>query len=84
MPEQLTRHPEVTLQVLGSASGVQCAAGAKQEILTSCPPARFCKLPGGEMCVYGLPEARSMTQIRLRHPRGGGDPGRPGFPPTRE
>lgn len=62
MPEQLTKHPEVTLQVLQSA-GAQCGVGAKQEILTACPPARFCKLPGGEVCVYGLPEARQMTQV---------------------
>jgi hypothetical protein len=62
MPEQLTKHPQVTLQVLQSA-GAQCGVGAKQEILTACPPARFCKLPGGEVCVYGLPEAQQMTQI---------------------
>jgi hypothetical protein len=40
MPEQLTKHPQVTLQVLQSA-GAQCGVGAKQEILTACPPARF-------------------------------------------
>jgi hypothetical protein len=62
MPEQLTKHPQVTLQVLQSA-GAQCGVGAKQEILTKCPAERFCKLPGGEVCVYGLPEARQMTQI---------------------
>jgi hypothetical protein len=62
MPEQLTKHPEVTLQVLQSAGAV-CGAGAKQEILTACPPARFCKLPGGEVCVYGVPEAKQMMQI---------------------
>jgi hypothetical protein len=62
MPEQLTKHPQVTLQVLQSA-GAQCGVGAKQEILTACPPARFCKLPGGEVCVYGLPDAQQMTQI---------------------
>jgi hypothetical protein len=62
MPEQLTKHPEVTLQVLRS-SGARCAEGAKQEILTQCPPQRFCKLPGGEICVYGLPDASKMTQI---------------------
>jgi len=62
MPEQLSKHPQVTLQVLQSAGAV-CGAGAKQEILTACPPARFCKLPGGEVCVYGLPEAKQMTQI---------------------
>ena len=62
MPEQLTKHPEVTLQVLRSA-GASCGAGEPQQILTQCPPSRFCKLPGGEICVYGLPEARQMTQI---------------------
>lgn len=62
MPEQLTKHPDVTLQVLRSG-GAQCGAGAPQEILTACPAARFCKLPGGELCVYGLNEATRMTQI---------------------
>ncbi|RZU02126.1 hypothetical protein [Rivibacter subsaxonicus] len=62
MPEQLTKHPEITITVLKSA-GAQCAEGARQDILRACPAARFCKLPGGELCVYGLPEATSMTQI---------------------
>ena len=62
MPEQLTKHPEVTLTVLRS-SGAKCAEGARQEILTQCPAQRFCKLPGGEICVFGLPEASKMTQI---------------------
>ena len=62
MPEQLTKHPEVTLQVLRS-SGAKCGEGAPQEILTKCPSNRCCKLPGGEVCVYGLPEAPQMTQI---------------------
>jgi hypothetical protein len=62
MPEQLTKHPEVTLQVLRSA-GAQCGVGAPQAILTQCPAARFCKLPGGEVCVYGLQEAPRMTQL---------------------
>ena len=62
MPEQLSKHPEVTLQVLRSA-GAKCGEGAAQEILTQCPAARFCKLPGGEVCVYGLPDAARMTQI---------------------
>jgi hypothetical protein len=34
-----------------------------QEILTKCPTDRFCKLPGGEICVFGLPDAPRMTQI---------------------
>jgi hypothetical protein len=62
MPEQLTKHPQVTLQVLRSA-GARCGEGQPQEILTACPSESFCKLPGGEMCVYGLDQAASMTQI---------------------
>ena len=62
MPEQLTKHPDVTLSVLRSA-GAQCGAGVKPEILKSCPPSQFCRLPGGEICVYGLPDAGQMTQI---------------------
>jgi hypothetical protein len=61
MPEQLTKHPEVTLQVLRSA-GARCGTSAPQEILTRCPPERFCKLPGGEVCVYGFADAARMTQ----------------------
>jgi hypothetical protein len=62
MPEQLTKHPDVTLDVLRSA-GAQCGTGAPQQILKTCPTARFCKLPGGEICVYGLDDAAQMTQI---------------------
>src|SRR5688572_30103478 len=62
MPEQLTKHPEVTLKVLRSA-GAKCAEGAKQEILTQCPAERFCRLRGGEICVFGLSDASKMTQI---------------------
>ena len=62
MPEQLTKHPEVTLEVLRSA-GARCGEGLPQEILRQCPAPRFCKLPGGEICVYGLPEAGRMTQV---------------------
>jgi hypothetical protein len=62
MPEQLTKHPEVTLQVLRSAQA-QCGAGAAQDILRSCPAARFCKLPGGEICVHGVADAPRMTQF---------------------
>ncbi|HEX2543727.1 MAG TPA: hypothetical protein VHL79_02550 [Ramlibacter sp.] len=64
MPEQLTKHPEVTLQVLRS-TGAKCGEGAPQEILKQCPAERFCKLPGGEICVYGLPQAAQMTQVSL-------------------
>ena len=69
MPEQLTKYPEVTLQVLRSA-GAKCAEGAPQAILTACPKERFCKLPGGELCVYGLNDATKMTQITATEWRG--------------
>ena len=62
MPEVLTKHPDVSLQVLLS-TGARCSDGALQEILTTCPAERFCKLPGGEICVYGLGDAKQMTQI---------------------
>lgn len=62
MPEQLTKHPEVTLQVLRSA-GARCGEGAAQDILDRCPPERFCKLPGGEVCVLGIPQASQLTQF---------------------
>lgn len=62
MPEQLSKYPDVTLQVLRSA-GARCGEGAPQAILTACPTERFCKLPGGEVCVYGLSDAAKMTQI---------------------
>ena len=70
MPEQLTKHPEVTLQVLRSA-GAQCGTGAPPTILKACPAERFCKLPGGDICVYGLADARSSrlaTGRRLFRP----------------
>jgi hypothetical protein len=62
MPEQLTKFPEVTIHVLRSA-GAKCGDGSVQEILTRCPADSFCKLPGGEICVYGLADASKMTQI---------------------
>ncbi len=68
MPEQLTKHPEVTLQVLRSA-GAKCGEGTPQEILVKCPSARFCKLPGGEICVYGLTDASQMTQVSAQELR---------------
>ncbi|MBO4120747.1 hypothetical protein J5T34_08340 [Cupriavidus gilardii] len=62
MPEQLTKHPDVTLQVLKSA-GARCGTGETPQILKTCPAERFCQLPGGEICVFGLPDAGRMTQI---------------------
>ena len=65
MPEQITKHPEVTLEVLKSA-GAKCGEGAPQQILKKCPADRFCALPGGEMCVYGIDQIPKMTQISTR------------------
>jgi hypothetical protein len=62
MPEQLTKYPDVTLQVLRSAGAV-CGGGAPQQILKQCPAERFCSLPGGELCIYGTGELAQMTQL---------------------
>lgn len=63
MPEQITKYPDVTLQVLKSA-GAKCGEGAEQKILKQCPAERFCALPGGEICVYGIDDIENMTQIK--------------------
>jgi hypothetical protein len=62
MPEQITKYPDVTLQVLSEAGAV-CGKGAPQKILKQCPAERFCSLPTGEMCIYGLKDIPRMTQI---------------------
>lgn len=62
MPEQISKYPEVTLQVLGE-SGAVCGQGAPQNILKQCPRDRFCSLRSGEICVYGINEIPKMTQI---------------------
>ena len=65
MPEQITKYPDVTLKVLKGAGAV-CGEGAPQKILTQCPAERFCSLPTGEICVYGISEIPRMTQITLQ------------------
>ena len=62
MPEQITKYPDVTLQVLSEAGAV-CGKGAPQKILKQCPADRFCSLPAGEMCIYGIKDIPRMTQI---------------------
>lgn len=62
MPEQISKYPEVTLQVLRE-SGAVCGQGAPQTILKQCPRERFCALKTGEICVYGIHEIPKMTQI---------------------
>ncbi|MEW5848617.1 MAG: hypothetical protein AB2A00_07365 [Myxococcota bacterium] len=65
MPELLTKHPDVVIEVL-SESGAKCATGAPQKILKECPRDRFCALPTGELCVFGLEDKGQMTQISAR------------------
>lgn len=62
MPEQISKYPEVTLKVLKGAGAV-CGEGAEQKILKNCPAERFCGLPTGEICVYGLEQIPQMTQV---------------------
>ena len=62
MPELLTKHPEIALQVLKSAD-IQCGKGKPQKILTTCPQNQFCSLPGGELCIYGTNDLPAMKQI---------------------
>lgn len=62
MPEVLSRYPEVVIEVL-RGSGARCGPGQEQTILKACPPERFCSMPTGETCVYGLDEIGKMTQV---------------------
>ena len=62
MPEQISKYPDVTLQVLREGGAV-CGQGAPQKILKQCPRERFCSLKTGEICVYGINEIPKMTQV---------------------
>lgn len=63
MPEILTKHPTIVREVLESSPGVRCGRGLSPQILTTCPPKRFCRLPGGELCIYDLETMDQMIQI---------------------
>ena len=65
MPEQITKYPDVTLQVLREG-GARCGEGVEKKILKACPTERFCSLPTGEMCIYGIAEIPRMTQIAVK------------------
>jgi hypothetical protein len=65
MPEQISKYPDVTLQVLKGA-GARCGEGIPPKILVKCPSERFCALPTGEICVYGVKEIPQMTQITTK------------------
>ena len=62
MPELVTKYPELALKELKDAN-VPCGTGASQKILVTCPKDRFCALPTGELCIYGIKEVPRMTQI---------------------
>lgn len=62
MPEIISKYPEITIRVLEDG-GARCGAGEEPQILKTCPRERFCSLPTGEICVYGLNEIPRMTQI---------------------
>jgi hypothetical protein len=62
MPEQITKYPDVTLKVLRGVGAV-CGQGAPQKILKQCPADKFCSLPSGEMCIFGIGDIPKMTQI---------------------
>lgn len=65
MPEIISKYPETTIELLRDA-GARCGEGLQPKILTKCPPAQFCVLPTGEMCVYGLDAIPQMTQVTPR------------------
>lgn len=63
MPEQISKYPDVTIQVL-KGGGAKCGPGVEKQILKQCPSDRFCAFPSGEICVYGLEQIPNMTQIK--------------------
>lgn len=62
MPEVLTKHPDVVLEVL-KAEGAHCGIGVRPKILKECPQDKLCMFKGGELCVYGSTELGLMTQL---------------------
>jgi hypothetical protein len=53
MLELFSSSPDAALQMLRS-SGANC--GVPQDVPKSCPAERYCKLPGGEVCVRAVNE----------------------------
>lgn len=62
MPEIVSKYPEVVLQVLKEAH-ISCGQGMPQKILKDCPKDQFCSLPTGELCIYGVKQMTSMSQL---------------------
>lgn len=72
MPEQITKYPDITLEVLQGAGAV-CGKGAPQKILKQCPAERFCSLPTAEIIIAvalggldaGKPWARGGSAVQI-------------------
>lgn len=64
MPEIVTKYPEIVLKLLKEAN-IKCDTGEKQKILTTCSPDKFCSLPTGELCIYGIKDVSKMTQMNV-------------------
>ncbi|ASQ47429.1 hypothetical protein [Legionella clemsonensis] len=62
MPEIITKYPQTVIKVLKGAN-IPCGSGNKQVILRGCPQDRFCSLPTGELCIYGMNDISKMKQI---------------------
>lgn len=64
MPEIITQYPETVIEILQNTPNVRCGPSAgPPQILKRCPPTQFCRLPQGEICVYGLNQIDLMTQL---------------------
>lgn len=65
MPELITVHPDVVMQILRETPAVYCGYDApRPKILTSCPQSQFCSLPTGEVCIYTPDQINQTTQFR--------------------
>lgn len=71
MPEILTANPEKVVDILKKGGEAECGEAVTQQILTNCPPERFCQVEWvengaawiGEICAYGINEIGNMSQI---------------------
>lgn len=64
MPEIVTKHPEIVFKILKEAH-IKCGTGENPTILKTCSSDKFCSLPTGELCIYGIKDVSQMTQINV-------------------
>ena len=62
MPDIITKHPDVVINILKNAN-IVCGENIKPSMLTSCPKDSFCTLPKGELCIYDVKDALHTSQI---------------------